>query len=130
MDSEGQEVTTAVPETQAPAKKKVKKTAPKKPAKKAIKKAAAKKPAKKAASGEHKGRQSAYNGRRIIRAKADEETGLRKTGRVRECWDAIPKGTRGILFKDYRVAAGKNNYGLARLALAGFLKKGIAKLLK
>lgn len=96
--------------------------------KNAVKKAATattatKKAVKKAVTvAEGKGKQgriSAYAGLKITKLVKIEETKLRQSGFVRECWDAL---SNGIKFETWREATG--NPLKARKVLADFIEKG------
>lgn len=91
--------------------------------KKAATKKATKKTAPEATKG-RKGRVSAYAGLKIKKLVKTEDTGLRATGKVRECWDAI--GDKMISVEDYRAAAPDS--GLARRVLADFIAKGFCEV--
>lgn len=87
------------------------------------KKARKKKAAAKKESTGKRGRTSAHAGLHITKLVKTEETGLRATGKVRQCWDAI---TNGCTFEKYveKAAVG----GLAGRVIAHFIKSKFVKL--
>ena len=91
----------------------------------ATKKTATKKAAatKKGAEAKGQGRTSATAGKKITKVVKVEDTGLRATGQVRECWDLIKDG---MTVETYRSKA--TNSGLALKCLREFAAKGFVKL--
>lgn len=95
----------------------------------ATKKAAPKKAVKKAKkasatdSATGRGRTSAYAGKKITKLVELEATGIRATGNIRACWDAIKNG---ITVEKYRENC--PDHGHARRVLADFIAKGYVKV--
>lgn len=69
------------------------------------------------------GRVSAAAGKKIKRLMKTEETGLRATGKVRECWDLIKDG---MTVETYRATAADS--GHANAVLRTFVAKGYVEL--
>ena len=90
--------------------------------KKKKKPAAKAKPVKKEEAGQ-RGRVAAYTGMKIFKLKKTEETGLRESGRVRECWNSIREGMSVDTFR-----ANSDDSGAAQAILRTFVAKGLVKV--